>query len=152
MGLRVQRVVVGVAVVASLVAAGGCSSKSNDTSSGPSGSASGGSVKTGEGISGNEITLGQLTDLTGVFASLGKDVTNAQALFWEQQNAKGGVCGKYKVKLLARDHGYVVQNAVSLFSAMKGQVLAMQQLLGSPENTALNDQISANKLVDQDKN
>ncbi len=44
-------------------------------------------VKVGRGIDGNTITLGALTDLTGVFAALGKDITNAQSLYWKTQNA-----------------------------------------------------------------
>ena len=39
-----------------------------------------------------------LTDLTGVFAALGKDITNAQALYWKNQNSGDKVCGKYTVK------------------------------------------------------
>ncbi len=66
---------------AALLAVSGCSTKaSNDNSS--SGSSGGSQVKTGRGVSGDTIKLGSLTDLTGVFAALGKDITNAQALYW----------------------------------------------------------------------
>jgi ABC-type branched-subunit amino acid transport system substrate-binding protein len=129
-----------------IVTVTGCSTKaSNSNASG--GSGSGGSVKTGRGISGNTITIGALTDLSGVFAALGKDVTNAQQLFWEQQNAKGGVCGKYQVKTEVKDHGYVVQNAVQLYSSMKNDVLALEQTIGSPINVALADQFQADHMV-----
>jgi ABC-type branched-subunit amino acid transport system substrate-binding protein len=104
-------------------------------------------VKTGPGISGKTITLGVLTDLSGVFAALGKDVTQAQQLFWDQQNAKGGVCGKYQVKLDVKDHGYVVQTAVQLYGGMKSSILALQHTIGSPINTALADQLQADKIV-----
>jgi ABC-type branched-subunit amino acid transport system substrate-binding protein len=129
-----------------IVTVTGCSTKaSNSNASG--GSGSGGSVKTGRGISGNTITIGALTDLSGVFAALGKDVTNAQQLFWDQQNAKGGVCGKYQVKTEVKDHGYVVQNAVQLYSSMKNDVLAIEQTIGSPVNVALADQFQADHMV-----
>jgi ABC-type branched-subunit amino acid transport system substrate-binding protein len=129
-----------------IVTVTGCSTKaSNSNASG--GSGSGGSVKTGRGISGNTITIGALTDLSGVFAALGKDVTNAQQLFWDQQNAKGGVCGKYQVKTEVKDHGYVVQNAVQLYSSMKNDVLALEQTIGSPINVALADQFQADHMV-----
>jgi ABC-type branched-subunit amino acid transport system substrate-binding protein len=131
---------------AALTAMAGCSTKAPDNSGSNGGSASG-SVKTGPGISGNTITLGVLTDLSGVFAALGKDVTNAQTLYWDQQNAKGGVCGKYQVKLDVKDHGYVVQNAVQLYSGMKSDILALQHTIGSPINTALGDQLVADKMV-----
>jgi len=132
-------------VAAALAAVSGCSTKA--PSSGGSASGASGTVKTDKGVSGNTITLGVLTDLSGVFAALGKDVTQAQQLYWDQQNAKGGVCGKYQVKLEVKDHGYVVQNAVQLYNGMKGDILALQHTIGSPINTALADQLVADKIV-----
>ncbi len=137
----------GVLLAAALLAAAtGCSTKASNSSTSSAG-ASGGSVKTGTGISGNTITLGVLTDLTGVFAALGADITNAQTLYWEQQNAKGGVCGKYQVKLNVKDTGYVPQQGVQLYSGIKSDVLAMAQTIGSPINTALEQTYDADKIV-----
>lgn len=104
-------------------------------------------VKTGRGISGNTISLGSLTDLTGVFAALGKDITNAQALYWEKQNAGDKVCGKYTVKLEVKDHGYATQQGVSLYSSIRDDVLAIEQTIGSPINTALAPQFESDKMV-----
>lgn len=126
-----------------LLAAAGCSTKAPSSSS----STTKGGVKTGRGISGDTLSLGVLTDLSGVFAALGKDVTQANQLYWDQQNAKGGICGKYKVKLVVKDHGYVVQNGVQLYSSLKTTVLALQHTIGSPINTALKDQLEADHMV-----
>jgi ABC-type branched-subunit amino acid transport system substrate-binding protein len=131
---------------AALVAMTGCSTKASNGGGGGGGSESGG-VTTGRGISGDTITIGALTDLSGVFAALGKDVTQAQDLYWQQQNDKGGVCGKFKVKTEVKDHGYVVQNAVQLYSGMKSDVLAIEQTIGSPINVALADQLQADHMV-----
>ena len=66
----------GVLLAAALLAAAtGCSTKASTGSSSSGGA--GGTVKTGVGISGTTITLGVLTDLTGVFAALGADITNS---------------------------------------------------------------------------
>jgi len=108
---------------------------------------SSGGVKTSRGVSGDTITLGALTDLTGVFAALGKDITNAQALYWQKQNAGGKVCGKYKVKVDVKDHGYVTQQGVSLYSSIRDDVLALEQTIGSPINTALAPQIEKDHMV-----
>ncbi|MEO5652609.1 MAG: hypothetical protein ABIN79_12290, partial [Marmoricola sp.] len=81
-------------VLSTCLLSAGCGTKG---SGGETSSSDG--VKTSRGISGDTITLGSLTDLTGVFAALGKDITNAQAMYWEKQNAGDMVCGKYKVKL-----------------------------------------------------
>ena len=128
-------------MVGALTAAG-CSTKDSGSSSG----GSGGSAKTAEGVKGNEITLGVLTDQTGIFAATGKDVTNGQQLFWDNQNTKGGVCGK-TVKLQIEDSGYNVQKAVQQYASLKNDSLAFQQLLGSAISNALTQQTEADKIV-----
>ena len=135
-----------VALVATavLAAATGCGTKAD---SGSGTTTSSGGVKAGPGISGTTISLGVLTDLTGVFAALGKDITNGQTLFWDTQNAKGGVCGKYQVKLNVKDHGYVVQQGVQLYSSLRTDALAIQHTVGSPISTALAPQLQQDKMV-----
>ena len=133
---------VALVVIAMCLFGAGCGTKG----SGGEGSSSGG-VKTERGIEGNTITLGALTDLTGVFASLGKDITNAQALYWKNQNAGDKVCGKYDVKLEVKDHGYVTQQGVQLYGSIHDDVLAIEQTIGSPINTALAPQIESDKMV-----
>ena len=88
-----------------------------------------------------------LTDLTGVFAALGKDITNAQALYWEKQNAGDKVCGKYTVELEVKDHGYVTQQGVQLYGGIHDDVLAIEQTIGSPINTALAPQFESDHMV-----
>jgi ABC-type branched-subunit amino acid transport system substrate-binding protein len=130
-----------------LAAASGCSTKAPDTAA-PGGDTGGdGEVKVGRGIEGSTITLGVLTDLTGVFAALGADITNANTLYWEKQNAGDKVCGKYDVELDVKDTGYVPQQGVQLYSGMKDGILAMQQTIGSPINTALADAYTADSIV-----
>jgi ABC-type branched-subunit amino acid transport system substrate-binding protein len=84
-----------------------------------------------------------LTDLTGVFAALGKDITNANTMYWSDNK----VCDKYDVKLDVQDTGYVPQQGVQLYSAMKDGILAMQQTIGSPINTALAPEYEQDQIV-----
>ena len=65
-------------------AATGCSNKAQDNSS--SGGGKPADVKTDVGIEGKTINLGVLTDLTGVFAALGKDLTNSNTLYCKDHN------------------------------------------------------------------
>lgn len=123
----------------------GCSTKGSESGGGGSGGG-GGQAKTAEGVKGNEITLGVLTDQTGIFAATGKDVTNGQQLFWDNQNTKGGVCGK-TVKLQIEDSGYNVQKAVQQYASLKNDSLAFQQLLGSAISNALRQQTEADKIL-----
>ena len=130
-------IVAPVVLVTALTAAG-CGTKGGGSSS-----TSSDGVKTGRGVSGTTITLGSLTDLTGVFAALGKDITNSQAMYWADHK----VCGKYSVKMNVKDHGYVVQQGVSLYGSIKDSVLAINQTIGSPINTALAQQLEADKML-----
>ena len=126
-----------------VAAASGCSTKAEDTATPGGGGGDSGDVKTDIGVEGKTITLGVLTDLTGVFAALGKDITNANQLFWKDEK----VCDTYDVKLDVKDTGYVPQQGVQLYSGMKDNVLAMQQTIGSPINTALAPEYEADKIV-----
>ena len=128
-----------------LAAATGCSTKAPDTAAPAGGTGGGDEVKVGRGIEGSTITLGVLTDLTGVFAALGADITNANTLYWGKPENK--ICGKYDVALDVKDTGYVPQAGVQLYSGMKSKVLAMQQTIGSPINTALGDAYTADSIV-----
>jgi ABC-type branched-subunit amino acid transport system substrate-binding protein len=109
--------------------AAACSGKVTDTASDPA-------VVNGPGVTDATIKLGVLTDNSGVFAGPGKATVQGIQAFWEEKNRSGGVCRR-QVELLVRDHGYNVQNAVSLYAEMEPEVLAFQHLLGSPMSAAL---------------
>jgi ABC-type branched-subunit amino acid transport system substrate-binding protein len=125
-----------------IAAASGCSTKAPESSGGGGGGAAA-DVATDVGVEGNTIKLGVLTDLTGVFAALGKDITNANTLFWQDNK----VCDTYDVELDVQDTGYVPQQGVQLYSGMKDSILAMQQTIGSPINTALAPEYEADQIV-----
>jgi ABC-type branched-subunit amino acid transport system substrate-binding protein len=133
-------VVVAAVVVA---AASGCSTKAPESSGGGGEGEAAADVQTDVGVEGETIRLGVLTDLTGVFAALGKDITNANTLYWEDNK----VCDTYSVELDVQDTGYVPQQGVQLYSGMKDNVLAMQQTIGSPINTALAPEYEADQIV-----
>ncbi|MGC4983545.1 ABC transporter substrate-binding protein [Streptomyces sp. DT193] len=123
--------------LAALLVLAGCSSKAKDDDGDKQ---SAGGVKTGEGISGKTINLGVLTDMSGVYATLGKSVTQAQQLYVKQTNAAGGVCG-YKLALTVRDHGYDPQKAVSGYTELAPKVLGFTQFIGSPFVAAVKQRI-----------
>ncbi len=132
-GKRLRGATVVAAVAA--VAVSGCSTRAEDSGGGGGGGEGGAAeeVTTDVGVEGTTIRLGVLTDLTGVFAALGQDITNGNTLYWEDNQ----VCETYDVELDVQDTGYVPQQGVQLYSGMEPNVLAMQQTIGSPINTAL---------------
>jgi ABC-type branched-subunit amino acid transport system substrate-binding protein len=99
-----------------------------------------GDLQTGPGVTDTTIRLGSLVDLTAVFASLSRSVVQGTELFWDQQNAAGGVCGR-EVEITVRDHAYDPQQAVSVYRELSSEVLGLQTVLGSPVITALKSTI-----------
>ncbi|WP_371600065.1 ABC transporter substrate-binding protein [Streptomyces sp. NBC_00564] len=132
----VARVAAG--TLAALLVLAGCSSKAKDGDDDKETAADG--VKTGDGISGKTISLGALTDMTGVYATLGKSVTQAQQLYVKQVNADGGICG-YQLALTVRDHGYDPQKAVSGYTELAPKVLGFTQFIGSPFVAAVKQRV-----------
>jgi ABC-type branched-subunit amino acid transport system substrate-binding protein len=115
----------------------GCSGKATSGDADPKGA---GGVKTDIGVTDKTITLGALTDMTGVYASLGKSVTQAQQLWAKQTNAAGGICDR-KIELVVRDHGYDPQKAVAGYTELAPKVLGFTQFIGSPFVSAMKQRI-----------
>ncbi|MFE0425964.1 ABC transporter substrate-binding protein [Streptomyces sp. NPDC058953] len=116
-----------VTALALTVGVSGCSDKASDDD----GKKATGGVRTGDGVTDKTIPLGVLTDLTGVYASLGKSVTQSQQLWAKQTNAAGGVCGR-QISLTVRDHGYDPQKALAAYTEVESKVLGFAQFIGSP--------------------
>ncbi len=128
--------------VAMMLAGAGCGTKGSDSKESTQDG-----VKIGRGIDGTTIHLGALTDLTGVFAALGKDIVNAQSLYWKTQNSGDKICGKYTVDETVKDHGYDTQRGIQLYSSIHNDVLAIEQTIGSPINTGLLPQFAKDHMV-----
>ena len=124
---RVLAVAVLPVLLIGLAACGKGSSGGGETSGG---------VKGGPGVTAKTITLGVQTDLSGVFAALGAVITQSNRLYWKDQNAKGGICGR-QVKLIVKDHGYDPQTAVTQYRDISPNVAALLQVIGSPISAAL---------------
>ncbi len=142
MKMHTRRGAVALVSAVMALAASSCSTKGSDSKQ-----TTQDGVKVSRGVDGTTIQLGALTDLTGVFAALGKDITNAQALYWKKQNAGDKVCGKFTVKETVKDHGYDTQRGIQLYSSIHNDVLAIEQTIGSPINTGLLPQLDKDHMV-----
>ncbi len=121
---------------ATALALAACSTTDPSEASGSGGSSGSSDVKTGNGVSDSEITVGVLTDLSGPFAAgAAVQVTEFKA-YWDQVNADGGVCDR-NVVVDVQDHGYDPQKAVTLYRSMAPDVVALQQVLGGPTSAAV---------------
>ncbi len=125
------------AATTALLLSAACSVKSTNASGG---------AATGTGVTATSIKLGVLTDRTGVFAGAGKGVEQGRDLFWRKKNSSGGVCGR-QVEFVVKDHGYNAQQAVSAYAQLKGEVLALDELLGSPMIAALLPDLQSDEML-----
>jgi ABC-type branched-subunit amino acid transport system substrate-binding protein len=93
-------------------------------------------VKMGPGVTADTITLGVLTDLSGVFKDFGNTAYAGNQIWLDEVNAAGGICGR-QVALEVQDHGYKADQAKLLFPGMEKKVAGFVDLLGSPVVAAL---------------
>ena len=97
----------------------------------------GGEMKTdfGVDVDTKTIKIGMLADLTGLFAPLVVDITDAQTAYWDNVNANGGIDG-WKVEIIIEDTNYNVEQHIEKYEKIREEVLALGQSTGSPTNVA----------------
>lgn len=146
--MRTQKLAASLAAttVAITLTLAGCSTKASTSSSdGGSGGGAGG-VKTDVGVTSKEITLGALTDTSGVFKVLGLGITQGNQLWAQEVNKAGGICGR-QIKVITADSGYSADKAVPLYNQMRTKELGMIQLLGSPILAAIKKPMVDDKMA-----
>ena len=86
------------------------------------------------------ITVGLLSDLTGVFSALVQPVVTGYEAQVEAINAAGGING-LTIVLEIRDTGYLVDTHVQQYNEIKDSVVALGHSTGSPHTVAINQQL-----------
>jgi branched-chain amino acid transport system substrate-binding protein len=90
------------------------------------------------GVTNDEIVLGQSTALTGPLTELGRDSSIAAKAYFDYVNANGGINGR-KIRLITLDDGYStekgIENAKRLIE--KEKVFALFNMISTPTNMAL---------------
>ena len=94
----------------------------------------------GPGVTQDKIYLGVLSDLSGPFASGGKNVTEGNQLFVDQVNSQGGICGR-KVELIVRDHAFDAEKGKKEYLDLEPEVLGFVQLVGAQIAESIEDDI-----------
>lgn len=89
------------------------------------------------GVTDDEIRIGGVLDLSGVFAAISTPAINGANLAFEEINAAGGIHGR-QITYLVEDHGYQLPRATQGFNKLieRDQVFAMLLNLGTPHNLA----------------
>ena len=92
------------------------------------------------------ITLGLLADLTGIFAPLVIDITDAQTVYFDLVNAAGGIGGK-EIELLVEDTNYNVEQHNEKYEKLRDQVVAFSQSTGSPMTVSILPKIAEDNVL-----
>ena len=90
-----------------------------------------------QGVSDDEIVVGSVSDLSGIFSSFGAPaVVGAQMLF-DAVNADGGIHGR-TIRFVVEDSGYQMPKAMQAYNKLinRDKVFAMLLSLGTPMNLA----------------
>jgi ABC-type branched-subunit amino acid transport system substrate-binding protein len=131
-------------IAAVTLAVTGCSTKASDDKGG--GDSGSGDVKTDVGVTDDTITLGSLADHSGVFKVLSLAFTEGDAIWADEVNEAGGICGR-DIVIDLKDTGYKVDNAIPLYEELKGTSLGIIQMVGSPILAALKTRIEQDNMV-----
>ncbi|WP_299896988.1 ABC transporter substrate-binding protein [uncultured Ruegeria sp.] len=99
-------------------------------------SASIGSAQT-QGVTDDEIVIGSVNDLSGIFAAVGVPATKGANVVFDRVNEAGGIHGR-KIRYVVEDNGYQMPRAMQGYNKLLNRdgVFAMLQSLGTPMNMA----------------
>lgn len=117
-----------------------CGEESGDSAN------SNGSFRGGPGVTQDKIFLGVLSDLSGPFASGGKNVTEGNQLFVDKVNAEGGICGR-KVELIVRDHAFDTEKGKKEYLSLEPEVLGFVQLVGAQIAESIEDDMLHQQIL-----
>jgi ABC-type branched-subunit amino acid transport system substrate-binding protein len=104
---------------------------------GSTSSTSSGKLQPGPGFDGSTIKVGAVGLLSGPVAKVGLETNAGLLAYFKALNAKGGVAGKYKVDVVQGDGQLTNNIAVQEYNRIKGQVVAMAEVFGTPTTNAL---------------
>jgi ABC-type branched-subunit amino acid transport system substrate-binding protein len=92
-------------------------------------------VKTDYGVTATQIKLGSLTDVSKIYAGSAPSIVAGNKIYFDDRNKNSKICGR-EVVIDVQDHGSDNTKVVTLFQAMEPNILALTQLLGSPQQQA----------------
>ena len=90
-----------------------------------------------QGVSGDEVVVGSVSDLSGIFAAFGAPAMSAAQMHFDEVNAAGGIHGR-KIRFVVEDSGYQMPKAMQAYNKLinRDKVFAMLLSLGTPMNIA----------------
>jgi ABC-type branched-subunit amino acid transport system substrate-binding protein len=102
----------------------------------------------GPGFDGETIRLGVLTPTSGPAAIIGNPLTAGNQAYFDALNEEeGGVGGRYRVELIIEDSAYDATTAGQRYTAIRDDVVAFVQILGTPVVNSLLPDLIDDEIV-----
>jgi len=94
------------------------------------------------------ISLGVITDLTGLFKGVGVPFNEGQKAFWQSVNENGGI-GDYEVDITSnvKDSTYDPDKHAAAYEQIKDNVAALAQSLGTAQTNAIIGDAKAESML-----
>lgn len=147
---RHRKLVAGGLALALAATAGACGRSSG--SAGGGGKTANGELAAAPGYdpATKTITLGVLTPTSTTAKLISDPLTAGNKVFFDALNAKGGIDGKYKVKLIVKDNKYGSGDntaTATAYSQTKDQVAAFLQVLGTDPVHSILSNLSDDNII-----
>ena len=90
-----------------------------------------------QGISDDEVVVGSVSDLSGIFAAFGAPAVATAQMHFKEVNAAGGIHGR-TIRFVVEDSGYQMPKAIQAYNKLLNhdKVFAMLLSVGTPMNIA----------------
>jgi ABC-type branched-subunit amino acid transport system substrate-binding protein len=91
-----------------------------------------GTAATTPGVSGDTITVGVIASQSDAVAVIGVPMTAGVQTYFDALNARGGIGGRYKVRVLVEDHTYAnPSTSAQKYQKVKGDVAMFATVIGT---------------------
>ena len=90
-----------------------------------------------QGIGDDEVVVGSVSDLSGIFAAFGAPAVATAKMHFDEVNAAGGIHGR-TIRFMVEDSGYQMPRAMQAYNKLlnRDKVFAMLLSVGTPMNIA----------------
>lgn len=106
-----------------------------------------GRPKRGPGFDGTKITVGAAAPLTGPTAPLAKNILAGNQLYWDELNARGGVAGRYRVRVKQVDRQFFESVAVIRYDEIENHIALLSQVFDTKAAKALLPRLQMHHVV-----
>lgn len=99
------------------------------------------------GFDGAEITVGSIAPFSGPTASLATSTLAGNQVYWDQLNAKGGIAGRYPVRVKRADGEFFESVAALRYDEVQGGIALVAQSFDTKATKAILPRLARDNLI-----